>query len=226
MPEEMNTTNGGGGTSEQVPEQMPEAKQGRSGKIIAVVLAVLIIAGAVYAWSRRVPQGEQTTGGAEQGTEQGAQIGQPAPGEGNVPETEVGTSTADATGTTGQADANTTAGETTAPAETPAESTAIITHTDSGYSPKTLTIKKGSTPTFKNESDNQTWPASATHPTHTVYPGSSIDKCGTAEQSKIFDACGALDKGESWSFKFDNVGSWKYHDHLEPGHNGTIVVTE
>lgn len=219
-------TNNSGGMNEQAPEQALEPKQGRSGKIVAIVAIVLIIAGAIYAWSRQSPSGEETAGGAEQGAEQGAQTGQPVPGEGNVPETEVGASTANATGTTGQADANSTVGETAAPPETPAESTAVIIHTDSGYSPQAVTIKKGSTLTFKNESDNQSWPASAMHPAHTAYPGSDTAKCGTAEQSTIFDACRGLNKGESWSFKFDNAGSWKYHDHLTPSHYGAIEVTE
>jgi len=30
--------------------------------------------------------------------------------------------------------------------------------------------------------------------------------------------------GESWSFKFDEGGTWKYHDHLNPGATGMIVV--
>lgn len=87
-----------------------------------------------------------------------------------------------------------------------------ISMTDSGFSPATLTVKKGSTVVFKNNSTKARWPASAPHPTHTDYPG--------------FDPKGPLAAGESWSFKFDQVGIWKYHDHLQPTLFGSVTVTE
>lgn len=94
----------------------------------------------------------------------------------------------------------------------------IIINSDSGYSPSTITVKKGETVTWKNESAQETWPASAMHPTHAVYPikGGCI--------GSTFDACKGFKKGESWSFTFDAVGTWKYHDHLNPSHFGTIIV--
>jgi plastocyanin len=100
----------------------------------------------------------------------------------------------------------------------------VVTYTNSGYSPSTLKIEKGETVTFKNQSSRPMWPASAKHPTHEVYSGTSLeehcpDKTGTA-----FDACKGYLSGESWSFKFDKVGSWKYHDHLNPTATGVIVV--
>lgn len=94
--------------------------------------------------------------------------------------------------------------------------------TASGFEPKTLTIEVGTTVTFVNEDSNKHWPASAVHPTHEVYPGSSIKKCGTGE--KIFDVCKGLAQGESFSFTFNEKGSWKYHDHLSISSTGTIVV--
>lgn len=94
--------------------------------------------------------------------------------------------------------------------------------TAEGFSPKTLTVKAGTMVTFVNEDVNEHWPASAMHPTHMVYPGSGIQKCGTGEA--IFDACKGLAQGESFSFTFDEIGSWKYHDHLNVPLTGTIVV--
>lgn len=100
----------------------------------------------------------------------------------------------------------------------------VITYTDGGYTPATLTVSVGDTVTFKNASSRQTWPASAKHPTHTVYPGSNIQKCGTQEAESIFDACQGIAEGEEWSFTFNQAGTWKYHDHLNPTRTGTIVV--
>lgn len=100
----------------------------------------------------------------------------------------------------------------------------VITYTDQGYSPSSVTIKKGDTVVWKNESAKDFWPASAMHPTHTLYPGSNIEKCNTAAQSSIFDACSPHAPGTSWSFTFFEQGSWKFHDHLFPSRFGTITV--
>lgn len=95
-----------------------------------------------------------------------------------------------------------------------------ITITDSGYSPNTITIKAGDTVTFKNESSQPVWTASAVHPTHKAYP--TTGGC----LGSTFDACQGIPPGQSWSFKFDIAGSWKYHNHLNPGQTGTIVVQQ
>lgn len=93
-----------------------------------------------------------------------------------------------------------------------------IIYSDAGFSPDPITIKKGSTVIFKNNSSANMWSASAMHPTHTVYPttGGCI--------GSTFDACKGIVSGEVWSFKFDIAGSWKYHNHLNPSHFGSIIV--
>lgn len=98
--------------------------------------------------------------------------------------------------------------------------------TANGYEPRELTIKKGSRVTWVNKTSTPNWPASAMHPTHEKYPGSSITKCGTAEQGGIFDACKNLSQGESWSFTFNELGAWAYHDHVEAKKFGKITVVE
>lgn len=112
------------------------------------------------------------------------------------------------------------------PAGTAAPTQATVTITANGYEPKTVTIAKGGTVTWVNNTDTPNWPASAKHPTHEVYPGSSITKCGTAEQSTIFDACKGLGKGESYSFTFNNAGEWAYHNHVNAKQFGKVIVTE
>lgn len=102
--------------------------------------------------------------------------------------------------------------------QAPATEEKVVMYTDSGYSPNTITVKKGETVTFKNNSSQSMWTASAVHPTHRGYPttGGCI--------GSTFDACQGIQPGNSWSFKFDIVGTWKYHNHLSPGDTGTIVV--
>ncbi len=107
----------------------------------------------------------------------------------------------------------------------PSSNEAVIEITAAGFEPATVTIVKGGTATFVNLDAAQHWPASVVHPTHTVYPGSDIQKCFSGEQPG-FDACRGLDEGESYSFVFDEVGTWGFHDHLQPSKKGTVVVTE
>ena len=100
----------------------------------------------------------------------------------------------------------------------------IVEMTSSGFNPQTVTINNGDTVTWVNLDTSSHWPASASHPTHTVYPGSGIQKCGTAEQPNIFDACKELGPEETYSFTFNEVGEWNYHDHKNPSLFGKIVV--
>ena len=104
------------------------------------------------------------------------------------------------------------------------QSSVTVTYTDSGYLPREVTISVGGTVTFKNESSRGMWTATAIHPTHTIYPGSGILKCGTPEEPRIFDACEGIAQGESWSFTLQEQGSWGYHDHLNISSTGKIIV--
>lgn len=111
---------------------------------------------------------------------------------------------------------------------TKAEGASVTTHTiemsSEGFSPSELTISAGDTVAFLAVDGSGRWPASAFHPTHTVYPGSDIQKCGSDEEGSIFDSCGAISEGQSWSFKFDEKGTWNYHDHEDSGEFGRIIV--
>lgn len=104
--------------------------------------------------------------------------------------------------------------------------TVTVKITDSGFVPKEVSIKKGDSVMFLSESSASVWPASAAHPTHTVYPGSNIASCGTAQALAIFDACKGLSAGESWTFQFNSTGSWGYHDHLNASQFGKVNVAD
>lgn len=99
-----------------------------------------------------------------------------------------------------------------------------VIYTDSGFSPKELTITTGETVVFKNQSSKNFWPASAFHPTHKAYPGSDIEKCKTAPAGSLFDACHGIAPGSSWQFRFDIPGNWKYHDHLNSSAFGAVIT--
>ncbi len=105
-----------------------------------------------------------------------------------------------------------------------ANSEKTVEITSSGFSPSTLTINAGDSVVFINKDSKKHWPATDVHPTHEVYPGSDIGKCGSSEESEIFDACRGLEKGEVFTFTFQEKGEWPYHDHLKPITAGTIIV--
>lgn len=78
------------------------------------------------------------------------------------------------------------------------------------FIPNVLTIKQGDTVTFVNKSTEDMWPASADHPTHTKYPE--------------FDAKKPIRPGDVYQFKFEKVGAWGMHDHINPSATGMITV--
>ena len=100
----------------------------------------------------------------------------------------------------------------------------VITLTDAGYAPASITIKKGETVTFKNGGTGSVWTASAMHPAHTAYSGTSLSEHCPDAANTSFDACRGYLPGESWSFTFNKIGTWKYHNHLDPNQYGAIIV--
>lgn len=101
-----------------------------------------------------------------------------------------------------------------------APTTATIEMSESGFSPSTVTIAQGGTITFRNVGSEAHWPASAVHPVHNQYPE------GGGCIGSAFDACEGIAPGGEWFFKFDRVGVWGYHDHLNPPSRGVIEVVE
>lgn len=103
----------------------------------------------------------------------------------------------------------------------PLTGTTTVTYTNEGFSPDRITIARGATVSFINESDIPLWVASDPHPSHTDYPE--------------FDTPAVLGRmprlEEDFSFTFDKVGEWKYHSHTASGdttsvglHPGVVIV--
>jgi plastocyanin len=90
--------------------------------------------------------------------------------------------------------------------------TKTIVMKPNSFEPKNITVQKNTRVIFKNEDTQDRWPASALHPTHGIYPE--------------FDPQAPVMSGKEWSFVFDKVGSWKYHDHLIPSLTGEITVVD
>jgi plastocyanin len=99
------------------------------------------------------------------------------------------------------------AADTTAP---PTSSALTVTFTDKGFSPTSLTVKKGQTVKFVNNSSSKMWVAANPFPSSSEYPAFN-EKAGVAS-------------GSSWSFTFDKTGVWFYHNHYNQTLGAKIVV--
>lgn len=106
----------------------------------------------------------------------------------------------------GNASANTNA----APVDMISE-TAVISVTPTGFKPPSITVRTGTTVTFRNDGTGSHWVASDPHPSHTGLPG--------------FDL-GGMQPGQFKTFTFEKTGTFGYHDHLDAKMRGTIVVRE
>ena len=94
---------------------------------------------------------------------------------------------------------------------TPSSSTQVEV-ANTSFSPQSLKIKKNETVTWMNKSDEPIWPASNIHPTHQILPE--------------FDPKRPIKSQDSWSFTFEKIGVWRYHDHLAPQKTGMVEVVE
>ena len=97
-------------------------------------------------------------------------------------------------------------------AENIPEGSVVIRMTKNGFEPEEIEIKRGDMVTWVNEDADFRWPASNLHPTHGIYPE--------------FDPQQPLALGDSWSFRFEKVGEWRCHDHLNPRWRCVVRVIE
>ncbi len=100
-----------------------------------------------------------------------------------------------------------------------------VTYTDQGFSPKEISIVQGTKVNFINQSSGKMWVASAMHPAHTVYSGTSLSQHCPDTTGSAFDECVGDEVGTTFSFTFNKVGTWKYHDHINSKMFGSVTVT-
>lgn len=99
---------------------------------------------------------------------------------------------------------------------TPVQDSFLVRYNGTSFQPQEITVRKGTKVLFLNESSQQRpmYVASDDHPTHERYPGFD-----TAAVNQKFPAL-----SESFSYVFDRVGTWGYHDHNSPSARGIIIV--
>ncbi|OGG53859.1 hypothetical protein A3C20_03470 [Candidatus Kaiserbacteria bacterium RIFCSPHIGHO2_02_FULL_55_25] len=115
-------------------------------------------------------------------------------------------------------------GSTTPEAIVEAALSATVTYDGSSYSPASVTIKQGGSVTFTSTAGDM-WVASAPHPEHTGYSGTSrSEHCAAGYTGAApFDQCIA---GTTYTFTFNKVGTWKYHNHSNSSAFGSVTVVQ
>jgi plastocyanin len=103
---------------------------------------------------------------------------------------------------------------------------AVITLTDSGFSPASVTVAVGETVRFVNDSSRGMWVASDNHPTHTEYDGTSTrEHCVDGKDTTgTFDECSAAANGDFWDYTFQKAGTFGFHNHVSASNTGTVIV--
>lgn len=84
-----------------------------------------------------------------------------------------------------------------------------VTYTDSGFSPRSITISAGTKVKFENMSNQSMQVASAPYPTHSAYPGFDLRAVG---------------KGGFVFFTFPSKGAFNYQNDRDIQKTGTIIV--
>lgn len=110
------------------------------------------------------------------------------------------------------------------PVATAPSSGVTIVYASQGFSPNSVTIPAGTVITFVNQTGGNMWVASAPHPTHQAYDGTTVSEHCAAGYSDPapFDQCTS---DNSFTFTFIKAGEWKYHNHADATDFGTIIVT-
>ena len=103
--------------------------------------------------------------------------------------------------------------ENVSPTSAPPTETTIneaqITLTAQGFTPQTITIKKGAKVVWTNKSGVNATVDSAPHPFHTSYSPLNLGNFGDGEKLELV---------------FNEAGTYKYHNHLNSSNQGTIIV--
>lgn len=89
------------------------------------------------------------------------------------------------------------------------ESGTTITLSSAGFEPASITVKKGTSVVWVNQSGGVANVSSDNHPTHLRFP---------------FLNLGNFEDGQTVSVVFEESGTFSYHNHLTPTRTGMVVV--
>jgi plastocyanin len=171
------------------------------GVIVGIIIVVIVVIAGLLIWSNMSSQ-QNTVSDTTQNSGTVSQDSSNAM-TGTSATSDTSGTNQDTTGVSGSVTAGTSA-------TIPAPKTVTVNYTSAGFSPASITINKGDTVKFVNNSTDSMWVASDPHPAHTDYPG--------------FDELSSAPQGGSYSFTFNKIGTWGYHNHRNSRMHGTVVV--
>ena len=96
---------------------------------------------------------------------------------------------------------------------------ALLSYAGEGFEPHEVTIKKGETMRFTNNSNHDMWIAAAASDGQRLYPGVS-NGCGSSE----LDSCGVIHPQDFWEFTFEEKGTWRVANILDPKKSAIVRV--
>jgi plastocyanin len=94
--------------------------------------------------------------------------------------------------------------------QTQVSGSTTVTMQNFAFSPASITVPKGTTVTWVNQDTSD----------HKIVN----DAQGSIAQGALFTS-NSLPKGASYSFKFDNPGTYPYHCSIHPSMKATVIVT-
>lgn len=94
-----------------------------------------------------------------------------------------------------------------------AEGAVVVSYTASGFSPNPVTVKSGQKISWVNQSSAKMQVGSDPHPIH-----SANDELTNGQFVM------ELEPGTTVAVVLTKTGTWGYHDHLNPGQRGKVVV--
>jgi len=178
--------------------------------IIAVIVLAVILGGGYYIIQKGVKKAQAPQDLENSQTQNILEQQQ------NLPQDQAASSTSiGKTGQNNSQSSSTSQGTFSPPSEGDMGPDVLVTQVDfngTSFSPASINIKVGDIVIFKNNSQEDFWPASNPHPTHTDYPE--------------FDAKQAIPPGGKYQFKFAKAGNWGYHDHLNHVIGGVVNVSQ
>ncbi len=95
---------------------------------------------------------------------------------------------------------------------------ALISYTDGGFAPPSITISSGQTLRFTNNSSSAIWIAAGDTP-ESRYPGGDSG----CSSSKL-DSCGPIATQDFWQFTFTEPGTWKVVNNVDKSKELIVVV--
>ncbi len=180
------------------------------GKKIAILIVVLLVLGiGFYSYNKREAKAPEADTGLVQSQNQQPAQQPPAGSSSSTPVVPGKTIVKDNAGAADYSPGHFSTGD---EAETSNIQVVEIDYNGTSFNPSSVDIHANDWVFFKNTGKTDFWPASNPHPLHTDYSG--------------FDAKKAVAPGAQYKFQFTKIGSWGFHNHLNPSMHGTVNVTK